>query len=266
MRYRCLLILWLASDLFLFLGSFALAYFLRVGFILSSDFPFGPFIAAAAMASPFWLLVLATTRTFALGRRQQTLRNLAYIAYASVVGCALFALLYYFLYDVFFSRLLIVFAFAISTGAAWIWHIIFERMLRIALTKDPPQFPTLIIGVTRESRRLIALLKCSRNPLFPVAILDGLGVKEQEIEGVPICGKLNKLEEVLKERKITHLIQCSDLEQSLNLLSACRSRAITYMVLPSVFGIVERDEKIESLEGHAVTVVGPPRRWWEWFF
>ncbi|MBI3618468.1 hypothetical protein HY213_00350 [Candidatus Peregrinibacteria bacterium] len=266
MRYRFLLLLWLLSDLLLFLGSFALAYFLRVGFIFSSDFPFAPFIAAAALASPFWLLVLATTRTFALGRRQKTLRNLAYIAYASIVGCALFALLYYFLYDVFFSRLLIVFAFAISAGATWIWHVLFETMLRIALTKDPPQFPTLIIGVTRESRRLIALLKCSRNPLFPVAILDGLGVKEQEIESVPIRGKLNKLDDVLVQERITHVIQCSDLEQSLNLLSACRSRGITYMVLPSVFGIVERDEKIESLEGHAVTVVSPQRKWWEWFF
>jgi hypothetical protein len=50
------------------------------------------------------------------------------------------------------------------------------------------------------------------------------------------------------------------LEQSLNLLSACRRRGITYILLPSVLGIVERDERIESLEGYAVTMVQPGKR------
>ncbi len=70
----------------------------------------------------------------------------------------------------------------------------------------------------------------------------------------------------MKEFKITHVIQCSDLEQSINLLSACRARGLTYMLLPSVLGIVERDERVESLEGKAVTVVGPESGWWNWFF
>ena len=38
----------------------------------------------------------------------------------------------------------------------------------------------------------------------------------------------------------SNLIQCSDLEQSINLLSACRNKSITYLLLPSVVGIVER--------------------------
>ena len=126
-------------------------------------------------------------------------------------------------------------------------------------------FPTLIIGVTRESKRLVELLNKGRSPLKPVAILDGRGTKETEIDGVPVRGKLNKLDDVINEG-ITHLIQCSDLEQSLNLLSACRKSRITYMLLPSVLGIVERDERIESLEGQPVTMVAPKRGWWSWFF
>jgi FlaA1/EpsC-like NDP-sugar epimerase len=265
LRYRLLLALWLLSDLALFLKSYALAYFLRVGFIFSSDFPFDRFLITAAIVAPLWLGVLLTTRCFALLRNQATLRSGAYIAYASFVAVALFTLAYYFRYEAFFSRLLLVEAFAINAGATWLWHILFAIFLRHMLRRDPPSFPTLIVGVTRESQALIRRLNRSKSPLTPVAVLDGQGVQQKEIDGVPVLGKLNLLESALTEQKITHLIQCSDLEQSLNLLSACRNRGITYMLLPSVLGIVERDEVVESLEGQPMTIVRPQRSRWGWF-
>jgi len=266
MRYRILLSLWLLSDLLLFVASYALAYFLRVGFLFSTDFPFDHYLQAVAFVAPLWMLVLATTRTFHLTRNQKTLRNGAYIAYASLVGVSLVTLAYYFRFTDFFSRLLLIEAFLICTVATWVWHIVFNEIARRILRRDPPVFPTLVVGVTRESKALIQSLNQKRNPLKPVAILDGHGTAEQEIHGVPVCGKLNKLEDVLESNRITHLIQCSDLEQSLNLLSACRARGITYVVLPSVLGIIERDERVESLEGRPVTIVSPKGSFGSWFF
>jgi len=265
MRYRLLLILWLISDIAVFVKMYALAYFLRVGWIFSTDFPFNSFLTITILVSPVWLLVLMTTRTFALTRNQMTLRNAAYIAYAGVVGTALFALGYYFIFGLFFSRKLLIYTLVLSTLGTWIWHIVFQFVLRLAVRKDPPGFPTLIVGMTRESAALIKELNHKKNPLKPVAILDGRGTKEESVDGVPVKGKLNKLEDVLKDDKITHLIQCADLEQSMNLLSACRKKGITYMLLPSVLGIIERDERVESLEGHPVTMVSPKDSGWGWF-
>ncbi|MFH0769836.1 MAG: hypothetical protein V1926_00485 [Candidatus Peregrinibacteria bacterium] len=256
-RFRLLLTLWLVTDLLLFVALYALAYVVRVGWIFSTDFPFLPHITSAAIASPLWLLVLATTRTFHPLRDQRTLRNVAYIAYAALVGTAFYALTYYFRYSELFSRKLLIEAFVLSATGTWIWHLLFQSFLRHMLRRDPPTFPTLIVGVTRESRALIEALQKKKNPLKPVAILDGRGWSECEVGGIPNIGKLNKLEETLEHFAITHLIQASDLEQSINLLSACRKRGITYMLLPSVLGIVERDERVESLEGYPVTVVRP---------
>ncbi len=266
MRYRTLVLLWLFTDLLLFVGTYALAYFLRVGWILSTDFPFDQFLYAASIAAPVWLLVLATTRTFSLTRSQATLRNAAYLAYSALVGVALFTLVYYFQFEQFFSRMLLAFAFVLSAAVLWLWHILYSSAMRRILRKDPPAFPTLIVGVTRESKSLIERLNASRHPLKPVAILDGRGAGETEVDGVPVRGKLNKLEDVFEQERITHLIQCSDLEQSLNLLSACRQRGCTYLLLPSVLGIVERDERVDTLEGQPVTIVSPKVGWWTWFF
>lgn len=265
-RRRVLLYIWLLSDVALFIGAYKIAYFARVGWIFSTDLPFWNFLAMVTAVSPLWLLGLLTTRTFALTRSQATLRNAAYIAYACAMGAALVALAYYFVYAQVFSRLILLSGMMLSWILIWTWHVIFDGILRRSLRKNPPAFPTLIVGVTRESTQLVQELQQNRNPLTPVAILDGTGTKETDIAGVPVCGKLNKLEEILREKHITHLIHCSDLEQSINLLSACRARGITYLLLPSVLGIVERDERIESLEGRSVTVVSPKQSGWEWFF
>ncbi|MBI3336916.1 hypothetical protein HYZ98_05145 [Candidatus Peregrinibacteria bacterium] len=265
MRYRLLLILWLLTDLLLFVSLYTLAYFLRVGWILSTDFPFDRFLFTTIITAPLWLLVLGTTRTFGLTRNQATIRNGAYIAYTALVGVALFTLAYYFRYITFFSRLLLLHALFYTFVGVWVWHILFQRFERWCLRLNPPTFPTLIIGTTREAAELIRSLNKNRNPLVPVAILDSQGNKENFIESVPIRGKLHKLEQVLAAENITHLIQCSDLEQSLNFLTACRKRRITYMLLPSTMGMVERDEWIDSVEGQPVTVVSPSLQWWHWF-
>lgn len=269
MRPRLLFLLWLASDLTIFVGLYVLAYFLRVGFVLSTDFPLLPFFTTTLLVAPVWLLVLGTTRTFGLTRNQYTLRNGAYIAYAALVGVSVFTLAFYFRYKTSFqgvSRLLLLETFVLTAGGIWMWHMAFDALRRMALRAAPPSFPTLIVGLTRESRALIAQLNRHRNPLTPVAILDGQGTKEKEVDGVPVLGKLDRLEEALQQKNITHLIQCSALEQSLNLLSACRRRGITYILLPSVLGIVERDEHVESLEGLPVTVVRPVHTPWRSLF
>ncbi len=266
MRRTGLLLLWLISDVALFLGSYALAYVARVGWIISSDLPLTQFLSVVAFAAPAWLVVLATTRTFGLTRSQGTARNALYIAYACSVGAALVALTYYFVYAQVFSRMILAAGLVFSTVILWAWHLFFAAFMRRSLSANPPAYPTLVVGVTRESRKLIDLLKKKRNPLTPVAVLDANGVKDKDIAGVPVLGKLNLLEQTLTDKRITHLVQCSDLEQSINLLGACRARGITYVLLPSVLGIVEREETMESLEGRLVTMVSPKRGPWEWFF
>lgn len=266
MRPRLLLFSWLLTDIVLFVLCYLLAYFLRVGWIISSDLPFKSFLLSVMLSALPWLLMLMTTRTFALGRNQQTVRNLSYIAYAAVGGGALVISAHFFLFKMFFSRTLVLIGILLTTLVVWGWHIAFSKLQRRILRRDPPCFPTMIVGVTREAKKLIELMEQNKSPFKPVAILDGTGVKETSIYGVPVLGKLNRLGEVLRERRITHLIQCSELEQSINLLSACRVQGITYMLLPSVLGIVERDERIESIEGKAVTVVGPRAKFLGWFF
>jgi FlaA1/EpsC-like NDP-sugar epimerase len=256
MRRSVLLFIWLLIDLALFLAAYVSAYFFRVGFIISTDFPLDLYVRVMFLVAPLWILILISFRIFTITRVQSSIRNMIHIAYSSLLALALFSLAYYFLYGQFFSRLLLVYAGVSTFVLTALWHLAFDQWQRRILRRSPPAYPLLIIGANRDAERLITLLNTKQSVFTPVAILESRGTSQKDIGGVPVLGKLNKLEDVIKEKKITHMAQCADLEHTLNLLSVCRQHGLTYMLLPSVLGIVEGDERTEMLEGlQPVTMV-----------
>jgi FlaA1/EpsC-like NDP-sugar epimerase len=263
MRRPLLILAWLLSDGLVFVASYILAYFLRVGFFFSSDFLFIPYLQAAALSVPLWLLIMVTMRNYGLSRVQWSLRNLVYIAYACLLGMAAFTLVFYFTRQELFSRLLLLMAGGISTIAVYLWHTVFDQLQRLALRAGRPTYPALVIGTNREAQRLLHRLQQRRSTLKPIAILDARGSSLKEIHGVPVRGKLDRLEPVIAEHRVTHIIQCDHLEHSLNLLGICRQRGLHYMLLPFVLGVIEDHIPTEALEGQPViTVSRKPRLMW----
>lgn len=255
MRRQLLLISWLATDLILFLGAYAAAYFLRIGFINSTVFPLDKYLRTAVLVAPVWLIVLAFLNVYSLTRVQASAKNVAYLLFSSILALALFVLSYYFLYNIFFSRLLLVYAWILSFAITAVWHLAYDQWQRTILRRNPPAYPLLVIGANRDAERLITHLNERRSPITPVAVLDARGTAETLVAGVPVLGRLNKLEDVIREKRITHIAQCADLEHTINLVSVARQHGLTYMLLPSVLGIVGMRERSETVEGQPVFVV-----------
>jgi FlaA1/EpsC-like NDP-sugar epimerase len=267
MRRRVLLTLfWLLTDALIYIGAYLLAYFVRVGWILSTDLPLRMFLGAVLLTTPAWLFVMVTMRNFSLTRSQRSLRSAGYIAYACVIGMAAFALVFYFQEQSLFSRKLLVLGGGFSMVGVILWHAIFDQLQRRLLQMGQPTYPLLVIGVNREAQHVTKTLLEKRSPFTPVAVLDPRGGGHKTISGVPVIGKLNQLEHVLREKKISHLLQCDHLEQSINLASVCRAHGITYLLLPYTLGVIDRSVPTESLEGSPVVAVHPTNAWWEWFF
>ena len=84
MRRIALILLWLITDALVFVGAYALAYFIKVGWIFSSDLPFETFASAVLITTAGWLIVMMTMRNFGLTRKQASIRNFAYIIYACI--------------------------------------------------------------------------------------------------------------------------------------------------------------------------------------
>ncbi|MFA5799411.1 MAG: hypothetical protein WC840_00450 [Candidatus Peribacteraceae bacterium] len=253
MRRVILLVCWLLTDAVLFIGAYVAAYFLRVGFILSTDFPLSPYLQTVLFVMPLWLAAMMQLGIFRLTRIQSEQRNIAHILFACILGLALFTLAYYFLHDKFFSRLLLIYAGGLSFALTMVWHLAFDQWQRQVLRRLPAAYPLLVIGTNREAERFIRLLEERRSPFRPIAVLDSQGSPLKDIAGVPVLGKLNKLEEVIRSKKPTHLVQCADLEHTINLMSVCRQHGMTYLLLPSVLGAIVGSS--ERIEGRSVILV-----------
>jgi FlaA1/EpsC-like NDP-sugar epimerase len=250
-----LLFLWLLTDAVLFIGAYVFAYFLRVGFILSTDFPIDAYIQTVFIITPMWLFILFELGVFRLFRLQSSRKNMTHILFSTVMGSALFTLAYYFLHGRFFSRLLLIEAALLNALFTMVWHVAFDQWQRLVLRRSPPAYPLLIIGTNRDAARFIRLLTERRSPLVPVGILDPEGGHQKTIEGVPVLGKLNVLEETIRTLKPTHLLQSSHVEHTINLMSVCRNHHLTYMLLPSVLGIIGTSEEFVNVEGEVLATV-----------
>jgi FlaA1/EpsC-like NDP-sugar epimerase len=255
MRRPFLLTCWLITDAVLFIGTYTLAYFLRVGLIFSTDFPIDLYLRTVLAVAPLWLATLMALGVFELTAIQSSLRNVLHMFAGAIIGLAFFALAYYFTNNRFFSRKLLVYSGVLSFIFPLIWHLAFDQWQRRIYRKLPAAFPLLMIGINRETERFIKLLEERQSPFRPVAILDPQGSAVKDVAGVPVLGKLNKLEETVKALKPTHLVQCSNLEHTINLMSVCRQHGMTYLLLPSVLGVVGAEETVESIEGQNVIAV-----------
>lgn len=232
------------------LGAFVLAYWLRLGTFARTDFLFNDYLQVAGVASLVWLVVLIGFRAYALGRKLLCGFTVSRILLANVVGVAFFVLLFYFWKYEFYSRWLIVYTFVLASGLVLLTHFLAGVVRRILVGRGIGLTRILVIGTNRPAEKIIRHLIDSHSSYRPVAILDAYGSSQKEIAGVPVLGKLNKLEAVAEQKEIEMLIQADDVEHTFNLVSFCQEKGIRYLLLPNLLGMVQiaEDVHLESAD------------------
>jgi FlaA1/EpsC-like NDP-sugar epimerase len=251
-------------DYFLLLGTFVLSYFVRVGFIFSSDFPFEPYFQSALIAALVWILSLIIFRGYSPNVRFSRLIHLLKVLVSGITATAAFGLIFYFSEKELFSRLLLVYIFAFGSLGMTLFHLIMLAFERFLISRGHGITRLLIIGSNRGAKSFIDTLQKNRSPYVPVAILDGYGTSQKEILGVPVLGKLNILEETVEKYQINALVQGDNIEQVVNLHSFSQQQGLDYYLLPYLFGAYQESLKIQYLEKALITPDKPSSsRFWE---
>ncbi|MGE3278842.1 MAG: nucleoside-diphosphate sugar epimerase/dehydratase [Candidatus Altimarinota bacterium] len=251
-------------DYLLLLGAFVLAYFMRVGFIFSSDFPFGPYFNASLIAAAAWIISLIIFRGYSPNVRFNRFIHFLKVVVSGVTGTAAFGLIFYFTEKELFSRLLLVYMFGFGSAVMALFHLLMLGMERHLIGKGYGITRLLIIGSNRGVKSLISTLKQNRSPYLPVAILDGYGTSQKEIEGVPVLGKLNILEETVEKQRIDAIVQGDNIEQVVNIQSFCQQQGLDYYLLPYLLGTYQDNLRIQYMETALITPdKDSPRRFWE---
>lgn len=249
-------------DGILILAAFALAYFLRIGFYFSSAFPFGRYMTIALLTTPITLLFMFFARAYKLSQQINSFRHMQRIAFVALENVAVFMVLYYFTYQAFFSRLILVNIFFLTFLLIYCWHRLFRWILQKSAEREVGVYRTLIIGANRPAEEIIKRLIQSKSHLKPVAIIDAFGGGKSVIAGVPVVGKMNYFEKAIAQYGIDHILQIDHLEQSLNIINYALQNNIRYMMPPELLGIFQGHQQVEEIEGQPFLKVYPRQKWW----
>lgn len=269
-------ILQIIVDAFLILASFTFAYWLRIGFstspdfpflewngyFMSSEFPFDQYLLIGLVATPISLLVMFFARTYKLTQQINSFRHFQRIAFVSIVNVAVFMVFYYFTYQNFFSRLILVYIFVLNTLLVYSWHLLFRKIMQLNAHHERGVYRTLIIGANRPAKQIIQLLVDTKSHIKPVAVIDAHGRQKGEFAGLPVVGKMNVFEKAIDDHKIDYILQVDHVEQSLNVINFALQNKIKYIMPPELLGIFQGHQMLEEVEGQPFLKVYPKQKWW----
>lgn len=247
----------------LILIAFALAYFARLGFIFSSDFPFDQYMKIALITMPVTLVFMFFARTYKLSQQINSLRHFQRIAFVAIENVAVFMVLYYFAYRNFFSRLILVYIFGFTLLLIFGWHLFFRWILQKYSEREVGVFRVLVVGANRPASALIQQLIESKSHLKPVAVVDAHGTKQTDLHGVPVVGKMNLFERAIQDFNIDTIIQTDHLEQSVNIINYALNNNLRYAMPPELLGIFQGHQTLEEVEGLPFLRVKPHPKWWD---
>ena len=233
-------ILQLLVDLCLVVASFALAYFCRlsVGLIVEwkstwihSDYPIGDFYWNACVVAIFIFFVFVYQGRYSIDKPYKTIINNFVV---SLLASTFFILIYFYNREVFFSRLIPVYAFWFNFVLLSLNHYLFKRIFSSSSFKQKHWIKTLIIGANQTAEDLVASLQSQGLIRNIVWVIDAYWTKKTEILWVPILGKMNKFEKVIESYWVEEILQADNLEQALNIVNFCENRGISYFLSPSL--------------------------------
>ncbi len=237
-------------DAIVLWGMFLLAYFVRVGWIFSTDFPFAPFAWSSAVATMAWSAILALAKVYRLPPRTGARRyfDVLMIMTGGVVAVGVLIVLFFFQRELVFSRLLGLYALVFGITALLISQKIFR--LSLARSKRHGQgYRTLIIGANRVSERFVQQVQQDRYAPFQIrGVIDPYGLVKN-FAGAKLLGKMDQLEAVTAAEKIDAIVQCDAFEHTLSLLSFCEEKDIKFQFLPSLRGVFEDNLRLREIAG-----------------
>ena len=241
-------------DLLLLYLGFLLAYGVRVGWVMSTDFPFVMYAGLSLLGAGLWMGFLLFTKYYRLPPRSGLARwyDFGLVFVGGVVANGFLVVSYFFPRDILFSRLLSLYAFLFGVFFLCCTHLV----SRLVFSKKNKQlvepYKTLIIGANKVTEKLIEAINTNPYALYEViGVIDPYGLKKS-IKGSEILGKLNKLDDVCVDKKVTAIIQCDAYEHTLNIISFCEEKDIKYQFDPALRGIYEKNLRIREVAGQTM--------------
>lgn len=247
-------------DFLLIYAANLIAYFLRVGFIFSTDFPFSLFATLSFFATSAWIGFLIFTKYYRIPPRSGPREwfDIALMIVGGAIAVVFLIVSYFFPRDILFSRFIGVYVMLFGCLFLLISRWTFLGILAQRKKNKNKVYQTLIVGSNRVAEKIIAAIQTDKYaPYRIIGVIDPYGMTKT-IKGSTVLGKLDKLETICQKEHINAIIQCDAFEHTLNLISLCDEKNIKFQFDPALRGIFEKNLRIREVAG--VTMISFVKR------
>ncbi len=235
-------------DILLLWVGFLMGYFVRVGFLFSSDVPFGPFAGFALGGSMAWSAVLVAGGYYKLQKNKTGLLRMALRVVGGLGGVAGLMAGHFFFRQMIFSRLMSLYGLVFGIFLLLASFYGFELFAKSRKKAEKGLSKTIIVGGGRIAEETIEQIKNDPYAAINlVGVIDPSGIYKQ-IKGATVLGKLNKLEPVLDQHRISNILQVNNLEQAENIAHIAQNRGIAYKYL-SLFNATRQESPTQTRIG-----------------
>lgn len=252
-------------DLLLVILAFLLAYFFRLSldllsewkWFIHSDYPIWDYLINSILV---WIVVVWVFFYQWRYSSRKPYKNLIWTFTSSVIWATSFVLIYFFWRELFFSRLIPLYALFAMFFLLSFSYFIFTKIFSLDSIRKKFWRKILIIWANLTAESVIKSLRWDAWVRNIIWILDAYWTKKKEIFWVPVLGKMNIFEEVVKENWIEEIVQADNLEQTLNIVNFCERNWIDYYLSPSLSWVYHENTDVFRLDSGEALIYLKGRR------
>lgn len=239
-----------AAAIFL---SFLLAYQLRVKTDIipaNTSVMLKDYLWSGVYLLPVWLVFFALAGLYKIDR-ERNLPNKFYKIFMSSSAAILLLIVYIFLGKIsFFSRLILVYTWALSIILVFFGRIIIDQIRALLFRYDIGVRRILCIGANEVTQKIVAL--SNQRVSLGMKVIGVLNGENADDSGLKIIGNITDLESIIKKQHVDEVIltDMSIPEEKINqLVLICADNTIDFKFIPNTFFLITSHVNIKDLAG-----------------
>jgi Undecaprenyl-phosphate glucose phosphotransferase len=245
----------LATDVVLIALCWLIAYGLRFYVVgpplVTPDVPpLGHYLLQLAPIVIVWSITFRWFDLYRPRRLGSYVSEWVDVAKASTVGAlVLIAIMQFAFKEIEYSRVVIVYFWALSIVAVSLWRAAFREGLRLARRRGVNLRRAIVVGAGATAVELLAALR--RRPDVGVRVIGMVSDKPEEI-GAPWLGRLEELRAILDREQVDLILIAlphAESGQLAAIMSDIGDDPVAIHLLPDVYGLVSMRGGIEDFEG-----------------
>lgn len=233
----------LPVDIAMIIGSFILAYYLRIRWEVvpfSSDIGLHEYLKYSIYLLPIWIALLTLNSLYYTKPSRSFFREIYRIINASSTAMILLIVAIFVTKTMFFSRLILAFTWVLSIVMIILGRLIIRLIQRYLLKYGIGRRNLILIGDNSISERIIDHLSEHRNRDYKICGVISENGKTSK-QGLKIVGLINDLEQKIKYYKIDEIVLTeTSLPKSKisKIIQICSDNKIAFKYVPDTFSLM----------------------------